>query len=228
MARMAIDKYKADYLIHSDADEFWYEKNGRLREVVEELVDLAYINVINYLPPYIIKNKKINFNNFKFIVKSGVSCPKELEKRNPNKYLFYSHNHPKIITNNKFRDIEYGNHNVKSNNLKERKYIDSIFIHHFPIRSFDHFKTKVINGGSSYEKNPLDNKEIGWHWKKWYEIHKQGKIENAYKELCLFNKTERSLKNGMIISSKVPRKIKYCEEIFNVRNFLKKLIGYKK
>lgn len=225
MASMAIDKYGADYLIHCDADEFWFSKFGNLKKNLNMYGDLVFVNVINYLPPFISGNNHLNFNFFKYIIESASEdCPFGYEDRNPNKYLLYSKNYPKIITSNKYRKIVYGNHMVKTKSDIEKKFINDIYIHHFPIRSYNHFLKKVINGGSAYEKNPLNDRDIGWHWRKWYSIYLNGEIEDAYKELCLHNAISNYLEKGVIKYSPVPNKIKFCKEVYMINKIINSFI----
>lgn len=225
MASIAIDKYKADYLIHCDADEFWFSKFGNLKKNLNMYGDLAFVSVINYLPPFIFGNSCLNFNYFKYTVESGTEvCPVKYEDRNPNKYLLYSRNHPKIITSDKYRRIAYGNHMVKTKKNIEKIFVDDIHIHHFPIRSYNHFLKKVANGGSAYEKNPLNDRDIGWHWRKWYEIYKNGNLKNAYKELCLYGKIDNYLKKNVIKYSLVPKRVKFSKEIFLFKRIFASII----
>ncbi len=199
----------ADYLIHSDTDEMWLATDGNLRDVVLGVKDVAYVKVINYLPPPILDNLEFNFGNFKYVVSNPLENPYDFNKMESNKFLLYE-SPPKIITSNRYSQIWYGNHLVKGVVKNEWEILRNISIHHFSIRSYQHFEKKVVNGGSSYEINPLKDPNIGWHWKKWYEIYKDGNLKAEYIRLC------RTNLDG-VIKSRIPRKIQYAKQIFGIK-----------
>ena len=55
-------------------------------------------------------------------------------------------------------------------------------IRHFPVRSFDHFRRKVINGGKAYLKAPDLSPKTGQHWREWYKVFEQ-QGESALRQL---------------------------------------------
>lgn len=53
MAQMAIHGFQADWIINSDADEFWWPISGTLKKCIEEVssdIGALYINRTNFLP----------------------------------------------------------------------------------------------------------------------------------------------------------------------------------
>jgi hypothetical protein len=78
MATIAIDNYKADYLIHCDADEFWVPNKSNLKECILCNEDLMLVGIINYLPS--IDGKYLNS---KYIVNKSMKCPDSYEKKGP-------------------------------------------------------------------------------------------------------------------------------------------------
>ncbi|MFA5828056.1 MAG: glycosyltransferase family 2 protein [Candidatus Shapirobacteria bacterium] len=220
MAEEAIDNLGATHLIHCDADEMWFPNNGSLRETIRDMVGVNYVNVLNYLPPERDEGEGIAAMNL--MVVKPLKYPKTLLKMYSDKFLLYEYA-PKVITTREYRKIGYGNHEIKrgSGGLNEEKIIrNDIFIHHFPIRSFEHFKCKVINGGTAYEKNPLNDPNIGWHWKAWYKIYKAGNLIDEYNKLCLKGKTDRYLVKGLIKRVSVPKKIRWAKQIRNIKNLI--------
>lgn len=217
MAAMAIDNYQADYLIHCDADEFWMPNKGSLKDCLLTKQDLMVVGIINYLP----SNDEKYFDS-KYIVSKPLKCPKEYEKKDPNKFLLYYY-HPKIITSLKYRNVTKGNHMVLSDNKIEKVWNNNIFIHHFPIRSYEQFERKVIEGGIAVANRHDTDLNASWQRKKWYEIYKNGNLVETYNKLCLKDNLNFFLKNGNIRFSKVPRSIRYAKEIF----YLNRLFSFK-
>ena len=66
MAKEAVEKQGATHLFHCDADEFWYSNTFNLKDQLNTIKDVAYVFLINYLPP-VEEFKKFNFNNFHYI-----------------------------------------------------------------------------------------------------------------------------------------------------------------
>lgn len=213
MAKLEIEN-GADYLIHSDADELWTAgRDASLKTLIGQVDSVGYVNVINYLPPPTKTILDFNFDNFKYIVSCPLKYPDSLYDMKSSKFLLYEYS-PKVVTSNKFCKISYGNHFVKDVEMSEKQILRNLFIHHFPIRSYAHFEKKVINGGSSYEKNPLGDPNIGWHWKAWYVLYKKGELKKEYDRLCLKTNLLKLVDSGVVRESRVPRIIKYSTKIF--------------
>lgn len=220
MAQESVDRLGATHLIHCDADEMWFPNNGSLRETVKDMKGVNHVNILNYLPPK--RNEGEGFDAMNLMVVRPLRYPKTLVKMHSDKFLLYRYA-PKVITTSEYRKIGYGNHSIEETNKKisRRKVIrNDVYIHHFPIRSFEHFKCKVINGGSAYEKNPLNDPNIGWHWKAWYRIYKEGNLVDEYNRLCLEGKTNEYLNKGTIRRVSVPKKIRWAKQIRYISNLI--------
>lgn len=51
MIKLAADKYKADWIINADADEFWYSKSGNLKKYIKNSnSNVIKCNIYNMLP----------------------------------------------------------------------------------------------------------------------------------------------------------------------------------
>lgn len=75
MAEKAVSVYKADFLMHCDADEFWVPKIGSLKDSLVGMKDVLHVPVVNYLPPIDLDINGFNFNNFHFVVNKTKECP---------------------------------------------------------------------------------------------------------------------------------------------------------
>lgn len=124
----------------------------------------------------------------------------------------------KIITSSKFTSVGYGNDSLKKGEKAKSSISNSIFIHHFPIRNYNHFLLKVKNGGSSYRKNPVKNPNIGWHWKAWYKIYEENGLKEEYEKLALKGRLNNYISRNIVKYSKVPRKVRFNKLIFNIRS----------
>ncbi len=48
--------------------------------------------------------------------------------------------------------------------------VDGVYIAHFPIRSWEHFKRKIVNGGRAYEALSSNDPKAGFHWRQFYNL----------------------------------------------------------
>ena len=195
MGQMAFDEFGADIVFHCDADEFWYSKSGDLKkEILNTTEDVLSVDIVNVLLED--KNGDEIFpvdTNFA-VVKPMISSNLEVDSISKNLYLF---KYPPKVMFKKYFDVTQGNHDIVK---KDRKIISKdIVIYHYPLRSKSHFFLKVKNGGSSYNANKKLKKNIGWHWRRWYDAYNKGNLESEYKKLIIMTEDiEKLEKEGIL------------------------------
>ena len=199
---IAIDKYKADFVINSDADEFWVPKYFNLKTMVlvESDNDVIAVPVRNYLPPQDMRKKNFNLLNFEYFINKTVGVPADYRNREINDLWLYRYS-DKLITSKKIRKIGFGNDTIKYRGKIVSTLTSAIDIYHFPIRSWKHFETKVKNGGRSIMQNPSKDMGMGWQWRSWYKIYRQGKLKEQYKVQTLKNRWGELMSRGVIRKS---------------------------
>jgi glycosyltransferase involved in cell wall biosynthesis len=214
MARLAVKKYHATHLFHCDADEFWYPASGNLKNHLPQGNRVLLVPSVNYLPPTLTQRLALK----RFIVTSPYTHP--ATRHNAESYRFFLFpQQPKVFTTSNFTCIAQGNHLVLDRpNIDYRPAAD-ILIHHFPVRSFNQFRTKVINGGSSYEKNPVRDPDIGWHQKDWYRCYQANLLTDLYHSLCFLPSEKRLLLIKNILHQiNIPRSIQFAPQIYRIKN----------
>lgn len=190
MIKQAIEK-GAEWIINSDADEFW---DANFRELISRYGDKA--NVFRITSQL--------FVNSIFDDKAEVDCTKRMryrliKPRNKDEaYCFGAWN--KMVHNAKDYQMNIlGNHDVKMNNKNVIDIaINEARIRHYPERSFDHYRRKYIQGGEAYANNTVLTKDYGFHWRNKYAIYANGSIialeleyaksimdEKGLKEFCI-------------------------------------------
>lgn len=216
MAKDAVEHYGATHLFHCDADEFWLPVSGNLKTQLPRKNEVFYVPTINYLPP---RNMFDQIFGRRLITANGLYKKSDVEKNTSSKYLLFGFS-PKVMTSNTFTEIVQGNHDVVYTKKFTKTKVDFIHIHHFPIRSYKQFERKVINGGSSYENNTIFPKEVGWHWRAWYELYKAGKLKEEYEQICLSNKVKNMLLRRRVVARIfTPRSICFAIPYFRIQNF---------
>jgi hypothetical protein len=215
LAQKAVKKHKATHLIHCDADEFWYPTSGDLRSNLPQKGEVFNVPVLNYLP----EKFNLPWMNKRMLVTKPFEYRANLEPDRSYRMFLYSYP-AKIMTTSEFTDISQGNHAVINKKPKKVIPIEHIYIHHFPIRSYAQFESKTVNGGSAYEKNPIQAPEMGWHKKAWYRFYKAGLLRDVYNQICI-NSSERKLLifNNIIKPVEIPKRITYAKILYQIKSF---------
>ncbi len=203
----------ATHIFHCDADEFWYPKSGNLKDYLPTKNEIFYVSLLNYLPP------KIHL--FSSIApRLVVVKPGNYPSKNPESSKLLLYKYPrKVLTPSRFDQVAMGNHDVVTDGkVAKIELDDKIIIHHFSIRGFNHFKRKVVNGGSAYAKNPDQNPSLGWHWKKWHKLYLDNKLELEYESICLKNESDGFIRDGIVRWCQIPKRIALAKKIFVFEN----------
>ena len=218
MIRIAIDKYKADWIINVDADEFWYSQYGNLKLAMPEPKDFnaVYVNCLH------IAHSNEN-NGGEFAVPLNV-------KGN------YMHNWKCFHTAKGYELIAGGNHDVKMKFGYKKYYATlDVFVFHFWVRSYEQYERKVINTFEAIEKGVRDgvhSMDFGSHIRNNYKLYQEGKLEESYRSMVagsnsdiIDNRLHDFIKNGY-------KNIDYIlvnnHYIFNNKIFIKRKSKYEK
>jgi glycosyltransferase involved in cell wall biosynthesis len=143
MARMAHLRFSADWVINNDADEFWWPTTGNLKAALEN-VPLSYslVRAKRHNMLALETNTDVPFYK-KYVYRRLVSL-NPVGRKLPSKVCHRG------LPNIK---IPAGSHKASANyDLKTIRGVLEIF--HFPIRNFKQLKSKTINIGTAYEKDP--------------------------------------------------------------------------
>jgi hypothetical protein len=187
MASIAAERLGADWIINSDADEFWAPSGDSLKAVIPNDADVLLCRRSNMLglrgvvesPGYSFQQNNLRvvrpFDNTEFH-----RPPWKLSERP----VTMSEIGPKVMCRlNGLQSIGYGNHEaVHAGRAVEAS---AIHVYHYPVRTFAEFLSKVMNHGTSLENNPALPPTIGWHVRRWYALYQQGLIEEEFSRLVL-------------------------------------------
>ncbi len=120
MVKLAIDKYKADWIINSDADEFYYAKSENLKDAfpVDGKPNILFCDWIMALPRAGQQWKDVNH--------------------------FYLFDRGKAMHTAKgFRSVSGGNHKVYLDYVYKPAMSEDIILYHLQSRDFESFKGKL-------------------------------------------------------------------------------------
>lgn len=159
LARLAGEKFEADWIVPFDADELWYTHGDRLALELDKLSDNTMIVQFRL------------WNHF-------ATALDDEDEANPFRRMQWVHSEvgalPKVAV--RWRDdltIAQGNHSAR--------YADGIIaydifsstpffeLRHFPYRSYEQFRRKSMNGAQAYAATDLDE-DAGAHWRQYGTI----------------------------------------------------------
>ena len=199
MIGLARNKYRADWIINADADEFYFSKSLNLKKSIKKASDANVIKVESiflfpdnrddYLScPYFVTRPFYNFE-VKLL---------ELDKIDKNlKSYNYDISTDGVKVIHRFEGIKAlhpGNHDIEMENKKMINSSD-ISIYHYQTKNYKGFEAKVLKWIDCIELIPG---EQCWHIKRLVNIYNEGKLLEEYESK--YNEKIRNflMQNGVV------------------------------
>jgi len=177
MARLASTRYRADWVINNDADEFWMPENGF--ETVKEALE--------FLPAEITALKVPRTNFIPADERGAGFFAERMRLRERQSYNSLGDPLPPKVCHLGFDDVEVdqGNHNVARSGLHVSPAPGPLRILHYPVRSYRQFENKIIHGGAAYARNRELSPNVGRTWRRLYQIWQEGGLREWYSQHLL-------------------------------------------
>lgn len=190
MARLAIEQYQADWVIHSDADEFWWPQCGTLASALEAVPaqhPVASVSRFNFVPRS---------------MDSAGPWYEEMIYRERLSTNIFGHPLPHKVCHRRIPGlrISQGNHAVEWPEALPVWDAAPIEILHFPMRSYTRFENKITKGGAAYERNVELCPTLGGTWRWLYQQWKAGMLAEFYREqICSDTELQQRLGEGALM-----------------------------
>jgi hypothetical protein len=185
MARMAHDDFGADWVINSDADEFWWpEHDADLKEALSAVPlsqSALAVERTNFIPRPQPEQQffadLMTFREVRPLNSLGAPLP------------------PKVC-HRAYADVQVadGNHAVYRDGALLPTAPVPILILHFPLRSYAQFENKIAKGGAALARNSSLPLEIGATWRDLYRLYRNGGLRAYYEQMVL---DEPSIQAGL-------------------------------
>ncbi len=176
MARMGALEHGADWIINSDADEFWWPESGDFKSTLAaqpKKVNLVVAQRVNFRP------SRLDDRPFyeRMLVRELVS-----EKFRGGKL------EPKVA-HRAYPDVrvQHGNHGVSLGSRKpKRAPHGTIQILHFPIRTYSQWMRRINEGAAILEEHPDHTPWISGGWRHMRDHYvKAGTLRTYFESLAL-------------------------------------------
>lgn len=183
----AKNDYQADWVMNVDADELWCSPSGNLKNELSNTT----ANVLNCRMYSVYPEEETPFWEWN----RTVGYVSEPEKYDLSIYSIFERQNKKVIHRTAgYLQISMGNHKVKM--LPMRSKDSDIRVYHYNIRGKRQFMEKMINGGKQLESHK--GKHGGRHWRYFYALYKEGKLEQEYARVIGANSYQQLLQDGYI------------------------------
>jgi hypothetical protein len=190
MARLAATEYGADWVINSDADEFWWPRGASLSEVLSA-VPPRYGTVGAFLRVFCPRPGEEEFAErmtVRFSALAPINDPASLYK--PIRKVVHR-GHPEI-------ELTRGNHALVDSPFAPLRGWFPIECFHFPLRSVDQCAHKAELQGSAFAKH-ISRPPTAYH-ADMYEALRSGRIGEYYQALVVSDdEVERGLAEGRLV-----------------------------
>lgn len=138
MILLAKNKYKADWIISADADEFWFDVSGNLKNSIKN--DL---NSLIYVPMYNVKDENKRWQDNVNVIVDGFdknTIDKLVSDGKLSPFNQYGKQIPKVVIRaSDYIHIHMGNHSADTLGLNSQNVSETIKIYHFSSRGKVHF-----------------------------------------------------------------------------------------
>jgi hypothetical protein len=189
MARLALTEHSADWVIHNDADEFWWPLSGSLRDVFAAIpADYGQVEVQrrNFLPrpagpgPFytrLIYRERQSLNPIGHPLE-----PKVAHRADPS-----------VV-------IAPGNHSLSGAHLRPTPNSEMLEVFHFPMRSYEQFERKVVQTGVGYEKLEHRSPDVGRDQLNMLQVYRENGLRRYYDDALLDERAlQRAVGDGEVV-----------------------------
>ena len=190
MARLAATEFDADWVINSDADEFWWPRGGSLKHVLAAIPE-RYGTVGAFLRTFVPRPGDGDFSErmtVRFSALAPINDPSSLYR--PIRKIVHRADPGATLVR--------GHHAVKDTELAPLRGWYPIEAFHFPLRTPEQCARKAFVMGTAFESH-IDRASTGY-LAKMYEAVKSGALADYYRSLMVDDEElERGVVDGRLV-----------------------------
>lgn len=173
MARLSLTEFQADWVINSDADEFWLaERKKDLKEVLRDVASSVpglRVRRHNFVPR--LRTRQVGF--LEAMIYREVCSVNGSGEPLPPKVCHRAM--PNVA-------VAQGNHAVYMGGFElDVPDTDELCILHFPMRTLEQFSRKIEKGGGAYTRSSLPV-QVGNVWRELYQVFRKDGLGRFFDE----------------------------------------------
>jgi hypothetical protein len=191
MARLAATDFDADWVINSDADEFWWPRGSSLREVLGAVPE-RYGVVLAFWRSFVPRPDDGSFFAERMTARLSLHAPINDPTSFYRPVVKVAHRaDPGVV-------VGRGNHSLVGSRLLPLPTWHPIEVLHFPLRSQAQWRRKVELQGEAFTKH-IERAGTGYHLKG-YGALQSGRIEEQHESMVVDeDAVERGLAEGTVV-----------------------------
>jgi hypothetical protein len=191
MARLAATAYDADWVINTDADEFWWPRGGSLKEVLAAVPE-EYGVVEGFWRSFVPRPD----DGGPFAERMTVRLSQQAPINDPTSFyrpvIKVAHRADPLVT------VGRGNHTLVDSGLRTLTTWHPLEVLHFPLRSGAQWARKIELQGGAFTKH-IERSGTGYHMKS-YGALQAGRIDEQYESLVVPDDAlTRGLADGTLV-----------------------------
>ena len=187
MARLAATEFGADWVINSDADEFWWTRTGTLKELLGA-VPARFGSVRGMWRNFVARPETAGHFAERMTVRS--------QKPTPGVHPFNTH-FKTLHRGSPDVEVGGGNHDVTGRGLTPLFGWYPIDVLHFPIRSLDQFERKFMRW---WQITSVEGEASNPYYNVVRDAHREGRIAELYAPFVVDDQQlERGLVDGTLV-----------------------------
>jgi hypothetical protein len=166
MIQVAKQEFRPRWIISSDADEFWYPASGSYDSEIDGRKNILNCYWHNFLP-----RPNTPWQEFTDVGEMPG---------------YHGQTSKPFCLARGLLGMYAGNHESRSiPRILSRS--ENIRIYHYPVRSYEQFERKVVQGYRAVLK-ASGEESTAWHWRAYYESWENGRLPQVYEELASRNR----------------------------------------
>jgi hypothetical protein len=191
MARLAATEYRADWVINSDADEFWWPRGGSLKEVLAAVPD-TYGVVQAFWRSFVPRPDDGSFFAERMTARLSQHAPINDPTSFYRPVVKVAHRADPQV------NVARGNHALADSPLLPLTTWHPIEVLHFPLRSRAQWMHKVELQGEAFTQH-IERSGTGYHLKGYDALH-SGRIEQQHEALVVDDEAvARGVEEGTLV-----------------------------
>jgi hypothetical protein len=191
MARLAAKEYGADWVINTDADEFWWPRGGSLKEVLAA-VPAEYGVVEAFWRSFVPRPDDGSFFAERMTARLSQQAPINDPTSFYRPVIKVAHRADPQVT------VARGNHALADSPLQALTTWHPVEVLHFPLRSRAQWMRKVKLQGDAFTKH-IERPGTGYHLKG-YDALQSGRIDQQHESLVVDDAAlERGVTEGTMV-----------------------------